>query len=203
MCEIWSCGKSSVDEKGKFQRFPRILYHFSIFPPLSFLSNPIENMEWTARSCARKGHDHLQHQREGIWASTLGRCSTGSRRRCRWCFLTPLGKNTCDCFDLEARKKGIKHNRIAIKIVLQRLVDNWRLPQKFKNQEMCFQFERLQFQVVFSIAHWKLVPWVLVPRSYHTTMDVFLAQDPWNGAKMDLQICIEKILSSYVKFSNC
>lgn len=38
---------------------------------------------------------------------------------------------------------------------------------------MCFHFERLQFQVDFSIAHWKLVLGSLWPRSYHTTNGCF------------------------------
>ena len=149
----------------------------------SFLPNPIENMgpRWTACCCVvRKGYDHLQNQRAEFEPLRLAAAALGQEGGAVGA-VYPVGKNTCDWFynvwqfgtklagDLETREKGIKHdNRIAIKIVLQRLVDNWRLPQTFKNQEMCFQFERLQFQVVFSIAHWKLVLGSLWPRSYHT-----------------------------------
>ena len=91
MCEICvvnhPCG-----EKGKFQRCPRISYHFSIFfPPFIFVKSNWEHGMNRMELCAKRSWPPTTSAR-GIWASTLGRCSTGSRRRCRWCCWPRWGK---------------------------------------------------------------------------------------------------------------
>ena len=93
-----------MKEANRFQRFPWMLHHL-----FKVENNRVElcaKRSWPATTSVR-----------GIWASTLGRCSTGSRRRCwpGW-----PGKNTGDWYnvlqrtsclrDLETRKKGARQS---------------------------------------------------------------------------------------------